>query len=152
MTFSLEGLQFQQEKVIDIYPEVKSYMQDHCLEIRGFELDLDLEEIKTKEDSGELICHTIRCNKGIVIGYATHVIGTEFHNKSRLMAYQDTLYVAPELRGKGIGVRLIEFCDGKLREKGIKCVYRQSTPQYDIKGLLNMIGYKVSEISYEKEL
>lgn len=91
-------------------------------------------------------------NESDVVGYCTMFIHQHPHQSNEHHAIQDALYLKPNMRGAGAGEAFVEFIDRHLALEGVATVYRGVTPSFDYSKTLGRLGYKESEVLYERRM
>ena len=97
-------LTFQAERLADIVEEMRVMHELHWRETEVYrhalQLNFDYERVIAYEKAGRYVLFTIRKDGKLVGNFAAYL--TRSTHTQSLMATEDTLYVVPELRGRGI--------------------------------------------------
>ena len=109
------------------------------------EIDLDWEAYYAAEDAGIFYLFTVR-DADQLIGYCSFFISSDPHYKTRLSAQQDSLFVLKDYRAKGVGDKLIDYCDTVLENDfKVKSIHHSVNMKIDFSPLLERKGYKFTE-------
>jgi len=128
-------------------PLIQRNLDESC-EIAG---KLDLEWYANADDAGLLRAYA-GWKAEQVIGYCVMLVACAPHMDKVKIAIQDSLYVLPEFRSTGAGIRLMEFSDKDLAAQGISLVYRQSRKLAPCNKFLERYGYSEVETTFMKKL
>lgn len=79
------------------------------------------------DDPGEGVQLLARDPAGTAVGFATLFWSWDTTEATRIGIMYD-LYVVPDVRGKGVGRRLIEACRGACRKRGVGKVVWETAP------------------------
>ena len=149
------GVYFQQEMFDEMYNEGGPLIQAHYEEITAnpdIPLAPDVDRYHELEQAGKLRVFTAR-DCGTLIGYVIVTVAYGLHYKTSLQATQDVVYLAPEYRGKRIGMRFLDYVDDNLRKEGVQVVYQHSKIAHPALGrMLERIGYTAVETVYQRRL
>lgn len=144
------------EKLATYFEEALPLLQRHWREITHYldiPLNIDLPGYLRMEAADLLRIYTAR-DRSKLVGYAVFIVGQNSHyHSSPRQAKQDVIYIAPEYRGRSVGVRLIRFCDEMLRAEGVQVVYQHAKLAHPELGrLLEHMGYEAVETTYARRL
>lgn len=147
---------FQCEKFAALYAEAKPMLERHFKEIALYQdripLSPDTERYLAGEKQGSLIIVTAR-EDGNLVGYASVVIGKRMHNVTIVSALIESLWLAPECRGKGAGSGMFDAVEEVARSRGALTVHCHSKIQHPaLSFLLGKRGYEQVEIVHSKFL
>lgn len=97
------------------------------------------------EEAGLFYLFTVR-DEDRLIGYCSFIVAPDLHYMGRLSAMQDSIFVLKDYRSKGVGGRLIDFCDDVL-EKDFKVttIHHSVNIKVDFSPLLERKGYVFTE-------
>jgi len=124
----------------------KAYNDDEDLE-----LDPNWDTYKALQDSNLLFIFTVRDGSKLV-GYAWYIAMPSLHSKSTIFAAADTIYLDKDYRGRFLGIKLFKYAEEVLKENKITLVL-YSVKVYENWGkLLERLGYKQSEVTYQKRI
>jgi ribosomal protein S18 acetylase RimI-like enzyme len=104
------------------------------------------------DDAGEGVQLIARDEAGKAVGFATLYWTWQTLDAGRVGVMND-LYVAPDLRGAGVGRRLIEACRGACRKRGVgKLVWETAPDNTTAQRLYDSLGAESSTwLAYEIE-
>ena len=103
----------------------------------------------------ELMGDTLSCfiltNDDVPVGYAlfNEVCSRQTND---VLAVNDVLYLAPEVRGQGVGPTMIKWIERYYFEDGVAQMVLQFKPHAVPVGMLEELGYSMSEVQYAKVL
>ncbi len=125
---------------------IEMHYQEIASDKDAIPLDPEWETYDALEDSGNLVCITVR-DAGVLIGYAVFILRWHLHYRTTRFAANDVIYVHPDYRkGTTIGRDLILRSEKELREYGVdkiqwhvKC-YKNWSP------ILRRMGYVNEEV------
>ena len=144
---------YQEEKFSKVVFESYPLIEAHHREVDPMRdvapLKLDMETYLTMEKAGHIVLCTARRDKGLV-GYHLNFINQSHHSKNTTYAINDVVYVVPELRGGTVPVRLFQFAEEKIRERGVRVITTTMIPGHGYEKLLDFLGYKEMEVTYSK--
>jgi GNAT superfamily N-acetyltransferase len=144
---------YQREKFPDVIEEMKPLLLNHWREIATWQdipLSPNYAAYQAAEDRDVLRMFTVR-NDGELIGYCVFFIGN-IHYTTHKHATQDILFILPDYRGKSAGYRLISYADGQLQAEGVDVIRQHVKLAHNFGPLLEKLGYRTTEVIYEKRL
>ena len=108
-------------------------------------INIDWDIYYNIEDAGIFYLFTVR-DKDQLIGYCSFIISPDPHYMGRLSAQQDSLFVLKDYRVKGVGEKLINYCDNVLENDfKVKSIQHSVNIKVDFSLLLERKGYKFTE-------
>jgi GNAT superfamily N-acetyltransferase len=114
-----------------------------------------VEKYKYAEAAGILFTLIARLD-GRLVGYYVAVVQPALHYSDTLHAMTDVPYVAPEVRHRGIGVRLFVEAEKRLKARGVKLWQAGSKIDSDLHQsmdrLLRHMQFEPSDLIYSKWL
>lgn len=149
------ALNIQVERYADVIGEIKPLLEAHWREIASFQdaipLDPNFDAYERMEAAGTLVILAAR-RDGALVGYSIFFLLPHVHYQTSLFAMNDILYLAPDERANGTGVRLIKQSERVMREHGARLISWHIKPTLDFSPLLERIGYERKEIVMAKLL
>lgn len=146
-------MQFQREKLSpELFSELLPLLSAHYREVAHFqdiEFDPDMESYAALDKTERLRIFTCR-EEGELVGYSVYFISQSLHYKKSKQAHQDILFVHPEKRG--VGHRLIRWCDEQLRLEGVQVVYQHIKAKHNFGPMLEWLGYELVDHIYARRL
>jgi len=119
---------FQAEKLHEVRDEAWPMLEAHFLEAsEGQRLDPDWSTYEALELAGALRIYTIR-SAGDLLGYAVFVVSRMLHDRTRVQAVQDVVYVAPAVRGI-MGGRFLRWCEAQCAAERVSVLVRFMPPR-----------------------
>jgi GNAT superfamily N-acetyltransferase len=109
----------------ELMPLFRLHWHDLALHKDKMPLAPRLAAYRALEDSGELLTLTAR-RDGRLIGYFIARIGPALHYETTLQGQTDLPYVHPDVRGRGIGVRLFLAAEAEMKRRGVKIWHASS--------------------------
>lgn len=134
--------------------EMLPLWQAHYKEIAMYQdvpLSPLLELYERAEKQNQLFIFTAR-NAGALVGYQVFFVSPHPHYSTMVSAYQDLLYLDPELRIGLNGLRFIKWCDEELGRSGTHVVFQHVKLSHNFGPVLKRIGYKEHDMIYSRRL
>ena len=126
----------------ELISESDSLRLEHNQEVRAeSELKPDWPRYKILEDHGGFVVYGVR-DDNLLVGYACFVISKNFHSKEVTQAYQDSIYVKPTYRKKGVGITLLKYTENQLKKFGVTQIFHMVMDSMDFSKVLKRKGYK----------
>lgn len=100
-------------------------------------------------DSGQFHVVTVRDGENIV-GYHWSIVRPHLHYKQSLTAYTDVYFLHPDHREGMNGVKLFQFVEQSLRDKGVEKMYIASKVKLDKSAIFERLGWSKVETVYTK--
>lgn len=147
-------IEYSQEKVSTLWGEVMPLLEAHWDEIAHYKdilVDPDTALYEMVEEAGALRCYTARAD-GRLIGYLVFFVKHNGHYKSSLQAVQDVLFLLPQYRKGGVGVRLLKWAEEMLIAENVQVVYHHVKTTNQVGKLLVHLGYELVDEIYAKRL
>lgn len=115
-------------------------------------LDVDWLRYEMSYRAGVMRFFTARAAdaRGPLVGYASFFVDRHPHAQASRQAVSDVLYLHPKYRG--MGGKLIDFCDAELKSEGIQIVYHHVPASHDFSPILARKGYVPVDIVLGKRL
>lgn len=148
-------MNYQRESLDQVRAEVEPLLYAHWQEISSYPdipLDPDWSIYERAQELNRLRFFTARAER-VLAGYAVYFLGHNPHYRGSLQARQDILYLSPEYRRGGAGLRLVRYADEQLAEEGVQVVYQHVKLAHPALGrLLERVGYEPVETLYARRL
>jgi hypothetical protein len=146
---------FQRESYTPtLIEEIAPLLYAHWKEIatyRDIELKPQWDTYMAHEQQGYLRIYTVR-HLGRLVGYSVYVVAKNLHYADSLQANNDIVYLAPELRGKFLGMRFLKWCDASLKADGVQSVILHIKKAHDWGSMAERLGYFAEETIYRRRL
>ena len=114
-------------------------------------LDPDFDTYAAFANAGML--HIVVARKdGEVIGYHFSVVRPHLHYRQSLSAFTDIYFIAPAYRVGRVPLRLFEFVEKTLRDKGVQKMFTGTKLSLDAGPLFEKMGWAETERLYTKFL
>lgn len=111
-----------QESFMEIYPELLPLFEGHWRELGPYKdkmpLAPNVDLYSYLEAQNQLLTLTAR-QDGRLVGYIICAVRTGLHYSTTLQAITDIPYVAPSVRGRGVGVRLFLAAQEELKARKV---------------------------------
>lgn len=138
--------------IADIVPLLTRHWDEIALNKETVPLAPDYAQYQRLNDQGILNIYTARNDNGVLVGYCLTITVPHIHYSTTISSNVDLVYVVPEHRGKMTGVRLMQFTEDSLKEKGVKLLSHHVKEAHDFSAILLRKGYKKAETIYGKYL
>jgi hypothetical protein len=146
---------YSQESFEEIIPELKDFEHTHWLELAvskdSVPVDMDWQRFVKMEREGKLHTVTVRKNHKLV-GYHITLVGGHLHYKSTLHGIVDLYYIKKDDRLGRTGLRLFQYAEMSLKQRGVKKIITGTKLHSDNTRLLEFLGYKNSDKTFFKVL
>jgi GNAT superfamily N-acetyltransferase len=142
----------QIESFCSILPELGELFTRHWEEVAlhrdKVPLAPDVVRYRNLEDSGQLLCTTLRLD-GKLVGYFVGFLWTALHYKDCLELTMDILFVHPDCRGKRGGKKLLDLVLKEAKRRGVKRVFMGHKTHLPEPGrLYKILGFEEVEKHY----
>lgn len=144
----------QIEDLVDHLPEIQPLLPIHWKELalnqERVPLDPEYETYIRAAQKGEIVYVTLRDN-GILVGYVIYFVRPGLHYRTCLTAIMDILYVHPDHRGNGGGLKLLDCSERELRRRGVKnWIMGNKKKNPKLSELLRQLGFEPIEDIHAK--
>jgi GNAT superfamily N-acetyltransferase len=139
---------------VDFIDEFMRILPEHYDELcvtKEFPFDPDWDMYKAMASSGMLRTITVR-NDSELIGYIAFFIQPHPHYKSCKTAYEDVYFIKKEYRKGRIGIKLFQYAEKVLKDRGINRIIVHTKIHLDNSRLLEYLGYKHTDKLFTKVL
>jgi GNAT superfamily N-acetyltransferase len=113
-------------------------------------LKIDWDTYRRLEREGHCVLFTAREQQ--LDGFSLYVVNRHLHHPTYNVAACSILGVRPEVRGQGLGRKLIEFAIPWLKTRGCTHIAHAFRMIYDEEPLFPKLGFKLVEQLYMREL
>ena len=131
----------------DLFP---AHYEELCV-TKEFDYEPDYDAYKRLAQAGMLHCITCRAD-GELIGYIIFFISPHLHYKSCITATEDIYFVKKEYRKGRIGIRLFQYAEQVLKERGVQRIVMHTKVHLDNSKLFEYLGYKQTDKVFSKML
>lgn len=149
-------LVIQRETMATTRDEIAKLMIDHDRVLQNditqkWPLDVDWDLYQKMENADKLRIFTVRDVTSLV-GYAVFILGRSQQRKSLRAAHEEVLYIAPDFRGGGAAIDLMEFAECELKKEADIVIYHApaANPAFGI--VLRRRGFKRYAEYFAREL
>jgi GNAT superfamily N-acetyltransferase len=142
----VNGLDFLDE-FEQVFPE---HYEELCI-TKEFPLKPDYEAYRRLGNAGLLRTITCRAD-GALVGYIVFYVQPHLHYSTCLTAFEDVYFVKKEYRKGRIGIRLFQYAEKVLKERGINRIIVHTKVHLDNSRLFEYLGYKPSDKTFTKIL
>ena len=136
---------------IDEFMRVLPLHYDELCVTKEFPLNPDWDAYKAMAQAGML--RTITCrHDGELIGYIAFFIQPHVHYKDCKTAYEDVYFIKKEYRKGRIGIKLFQYAEKVLKERGVNRMIVHTKIHLDNSRLFEYLGYKHTDKLFTKIL
>jgi len=120
----------------------------------NLELDIDWDMYRALDECGVLyVFAAYDCETHEAVGFIFYIVSPGHpHDKKVPFAIQDTIYVEPEYRKKGVCTSLLAFAEIYLKSEGVGVVSQSAKPGSGFNKVLERKGYEHTDNMYLKRL
>ena len=145
----------QTERLAGVIDEIEPLLRKHfdeiCAHPDELVLDVNWPHYQMLEQAGMLHITTAR-DAGRLVGYACCLYLCHPHYQRNVFALNDVVYVDPEYRSRGTGVRVIAHMEQSLADLGVEWLHMHVKCKHNFGPLLEHRGYQLEEFNYTKRL
>lgn len=146
----------QVERFSDVIEEAQPLLERNWEEIANYRdfmpLSPNYARFAALEASGKLVVVTARLD-GKIVGYASYRFDFADHYSTIFVAQNGIIWVAPEYRGKRLGLRLIKRGEQEMLDRGVCVLQFHSKVQHPVLAkVLVLLGYEQTEVIHSKVL
>lgn len=128
----------------------KQYYEEVEYDVESFEYGLNFEPLESMVEAGILKVVTIRDELDLLVGFSAVFLVPEFTN-GQLVAKTLFLYIVPHLRGGRLFIRLMDFIENLVEQKGAK-VLMVGFKKGKGDNLVQRLGYSHEESIFYKRV
>lgn len=132
-------------------PLFAQHWEEIALQKDKIKLDVDYDRYRQLDEKNMLHIVTVR-DSGKLVGYHCSLLDTHLHYKSHVMALTDVYFLLPQYRRGTAGIRLFQFVEQTLKERGITKMITATKLHQDKGRLLESLGWTEIERVYTKML
>lgn len=142
----MSAYRFQRERVMDTIDEALPLLDRHWEEIAWTKdlsgVDIDRGLYQVLEERGNLVLVTARTLAGDLVGYAVYFVKMHPHYRSVKWAVSDIYWVAPEHRGRALGLKLFQRIEEELQADGVRVMHTTGKTAHPApKRILDALGH-----------
>lgn len=139
---------------LDFLDELEQVFPEHYEELcvtKEFPLEPDYEAYRRIGQAGMLRTVTCRAD-GVLVGYIVFIVSPHLHYKSCATAIEDIYFVKKEYRKGRVGIRLFQYAEKVLKDRGVKRIVMHTKVHLDNSKLFEYLGYKWTDKVFSKML
>ena len=118
---------------------------------KEFPLDPDYEAYERLAKAKMLRFITCRID-GAPVGYIVFIIQPHLHYRTCLTAFEDIYFIKKEYRRGRIGIKLFQYAEKVLKERGVNRIIYGTKLHLDNSRLFEYLGYKQTDKVFTKLL
>jgi GNAT superfamily N-acetyltransferase len=118
---------------------------------KEFMYEPDYEAYRRIANAGMLRCITCR-HYTELIGYIIFFVSPNLHYKSCMTATEDIYFVRKEYRKGRIGIKLFQYAESVLKDRGVQRIVVNTKIHLDNSRLFEYLGYKQTDKVFTKML
>jgi len=134
---------------------VSKLLEDHYQELAKnkqlMHLKPDVEKYEALEAGGVLFT-LLAFKDDKIVGYSVNFIQNHLHYADLVYGQNDLLYLDPEHRNGGLGIRLIHETEKRIKEKGARMMIWHAKENTALMELMPRLGYGVQDVLFSKEI
>jgi GNAT superfamily N-acetyltransferase len=143
------------ERFAPFFAEAFPLIEKHYREIAHYDdiaLKVDEKFYAAADEAGLLQTFVARVD-GLIAGYCIVIVRRAPHYSDSLQAVQDVIYVDPDRRSIGVGLRLLREMERELRAQGVQVIYQHEKIKHPALGkVLAHLGYEPVDKLWAKRL
>ncbi|MDE2233455.1 MAG: hypothetical protein KGJ90_05090, partial [Patescibacteria group bacterium] len=101
---------------------------------------------------GMMEAHTMRDDKGVLVGYSVYYVQPHMHYKKSLTATNDILFVRKDCRRGLAGYKFLKYTVDEIKKRKPQRIFFHVKPHHDFGRLLERLGAKAFETMYSINL
>jgi GNAT superfamily N-acetyltransferase len=145
---------YEDVDAFEFLPELKKILPLHYEELsvtKEYELEPDYAHYENIAKAGLLRTITVRADNEL-IGYIIFCVHGHLHYKSCMTAFEDIYFVKKEYRKGRVGIRLFQYAEKVLKERGVNRIILSTKVHLDNSKLFEYLGYKWTDKTFSKML
>lgn len=147
-------MQIKSIDVSEYAPQIQRIAELHRLEVEpnlAESVQIDFDAYRILARTGDLIVLGVLAQTDELVGYAFAFVAKSFHYGYKVST-NDALFVLPQYRHTGCGLRLMQEVERISKEKGARFMLWQAKPASILERILPRRGCVLEESVYRKEL
>lgn len=128
-----------------------AHWQEIALNKQVMVLKPDAERYRAMEANGALLILSAHDGDDLV-GYSVNFVTNHLHYADLRVCSNDLLFITPEYRQGGAGLRLMRATENAAKECGARMMLWHAKPDTALQMILPRMGYGVQDIIYSTEL
>lgn len=90
---------------------------------------------------------------GDMVGYSANIVHPHLHYSGLIVCQNDVIFVDPDYRNGGDGVRLLAATEREARKRGARLILMHAKPDTPFDALLRRLkGYRVQDVIHSRRL
>lgn len=150
----IKSLEIKQGSYADVAP-LAALLDEHWIELAKnrdlMVLKPALDKYKAMEEQKQLFTFCAYVD-GQIVGYSISFVFNHMHYADLLCCHNDLLFVSKPYRHSSIGGKLIRLTEDEARKRGAKLMTWHAKENTPLSEVLPVMGCKVQEIIFSKEL
>jgi GNAT superfamily N-acetyltransferase len=145
---------YEDVNLLAVIPELEAIFPEHYEELcitKDYPCEPDWDAYRRMSEAGLVRCITCRADKKL-IGYIVFIITPHLHYKSCSTAIEDVYFVSKEYRKGRIGIRLFQYAEKVLKERGVNRIVMHTKVHLDNTKLFEYLDYKLTDKVFTKML
>ena len=145
-------IKYEDVNAIDFIPEMEKIFPEHYEELcvtKEYPYEPNYEAYRNLANAGMLRTITCRAD-GELVGYIIFIIAPHLHYKSCITASEDVYFIKKEYRRGRVGIRLFQYAEQVLKDRGINRIILHTKVHLDNSRLFEYLGYKNSDKIFTK--
>ena len=147
-------IEFHVEALTAAWPEIMYLASQHWMETEEYRhgqgFNPMFKRYKEFEDCGWLFVVMVR-DEGVAVGYAVLYVTPSMHTQ-KLIATEDTFFLIPNYRGRGIANQFVEFVESQCRIRGAVEIMFTAKAINHVGKILERLDYRPVAVQYSKQL
>ena len=145
-------IKYEDVNAIDFIPEMEKIFPEHYEELcvtKEYPYEPNYEAYRNLANAGMLRTITCRAD-GELIGYIIFIVTPHLHYKSCITASEDVYFIKKEYRKGRIGIKLFQYAEKVLKDRGINRIVLHTKVHLDNSRLFEYLDYKQTDKIYTK--
>jgi len=145
---------YEDVNLLVVIPELEKLFPAHYEELcvtKEYPYEPDWDSYKRMAEAGLVRCITCRADE-VLIGYIVFIVTPHLHYKSCKTAIEDVYFINKEYRKGRIGIKLFQYAEKVLKERGVNRIVMHTKLHLDNSRLFEYLGYKYTDKVFSKML